>query len=428
MALVNALALFAVALLTVPALVFCVECAVALLPGGAAAPLAGASAPRPRTVVLVPAHDEQVGIAATIANLRPLLGADDRLISAEVVADNCERISSASTWRAPPAPRGHRAPRPSDEGGASRGFAIAFAMDALEAAPPDVVIIVDADCRVSADGLAILARQVIATNRTAQAEYVLAAPEVATARGTLGRAGRPRAQPRPAAGASGGWGCRSHPHGERHGVPVCGAARRAGTRRRKPGRGHGHGSRALRWPEHARRASSDAPPSSLSSELPESDGAAMGQRRRFGSNGQPRDGCGSTGRGTIAAGIRRANVDLLALGLDLCVPPLALLVMLLGAAALAGLVLAWPLGGSKVPAWVASTALAGVGLSVLGAWFKFGRDRLQAAPLLLLVPLYLLWKLPLYVSLAARGALQDLGSHATPGARAAPPEPPPPEV
>ena len=410
MALVNALALFAVALLTVPALVFCVECAVALLPGGAAAPLAGASAPRPRTVVLVPAHDEQVGIAATIANLRPLLGADDRLI---VVADNCEDLT-ASTARA----AGAEVIERHDPTRRGKGFAIAFAMDALAAAPPDVVIIVDADCRVSPDGLAILARQVMATNRSAQAEYVLSAPEVATARGTLSALAvlvRNRVRPLGLRRL----GLPSHLTGSGMAFPF--AALRA-----VPNLGGNLVEDMVMGLELALagRAPLGCPAVLVTSELPESDGAAMGQRRRW-EHGQLAT-VREYGPRTIAQGIRRADIDLLALGLDLCVPPLALLVMLLGAAALAGLALACLLGGSKVPVSVASAALAGVALSVLGAWFKFGRDKLRLRHLLL-VPLYVLWKLPLYLSLAARGAHKTWDRTRRPG-EAAPPDQPPPSV
>jgi hypothetical protein len=54
--------------------------------------------------VLVPAHNEESGIAATLAALLPQLAAGDRLL---VVADNCSD--------APPRPRARRARRSSSD-------------------------------------------------------------------------------------------------------------------------------------------------------------------------------------------------------------------------------------------------------------------------------------------------------------------------
>src|SRR3954468_13749647 len=69
--------------LLVPLAVLPVEGLAALLPRRRAA---AADGPRPRCAVLVPAHDEEAGIARTLGDLLPQLGPGDRLV---VVADNC---------------------------------------------------------------------------------------------------------------------------------------------------------------------------------------------------------------------------------------------------------------------------------------------------------------------------------------------------
>jgi cellulose synthase/poly-beta-1,6-N-acetylglucosamine synthase-like glycosyltransferase len=407
--LLNALSLTVVAILAVPALVFCVECAIALLPGGAAAPLTQAAAARPRTAVIVPAHNEQLGIALTIANLRPLLGPGDRLI---VVADNCDDLTAATARDA-----GAEVIERRDPTRRGKGFAITFALDALEAAAPDVVIVVDADCRVSADGLAILARQVMATNRPAQADYVLAAPEEATPRGTLSALAvlvRNRVRPLGLRRL----GLPSHLTGSGMAFPWA-------QLRAAPNLGGNLVEDMVMGLELALagHAPLGCPAVLVSSELPESDGAAMGQRRRW-EHGQLAT-VRQFGPRTIARGLLRANAGLLAMGLDLCVPPLALLVMMLGAGAVAGLALELMPGGSKAPALVASAALGGVGLCVLGAWFKFGRDKLRLRHLLV-VPLYVIWKVPLYLSLAARGAHKTWERTRRPGEAGPHDQPPPP--
>ena len=84
------------------------------------------------------------------------------------------------------------------------------------------------------------------------------------------------------------------------------------------------------------------------------------------------------------------------MGADLMVPPLALLVglLLLVLSAAGVLVL---VGGSTLPAWIAGVALGLVGLGVAVGWARYGRDEVPFR-YVLLVPLYVAWKIPLYVS------------------------------
>jgi len=103
----------------------------------------------------------------------------------------------------------------------------------------------------------------------------------------------------------------------------------------------------------------------------------------------------------IARGIARRNRDLLALGLDLLVPPLALLVVLL--AVLFALDALWLfVGGSVAPFAVAASAIGFVAIAVSLAWGEFGKETLPARHLLT-IPLYVLWKVPLYMSFFVRG-------------------------
>src|SRR5262245_6895136 len=74
----------ATAIVLVPMTVLVVECVAALLPVRRRPGAAAAS--RPRCAVLIPAHNEEAVIAATLASIKPQLGPDDRLV---VVADNC---------------------------------------------------------------------------------------------------------------------------------------------------------------------------------------------------------------------------------------------------------------------------------------------------------------------------------------------------
>ena len=96
----------------------------------------------------------------------------------------------------------------------------------------------------------------------------------------------------------------------------------------------------------------------------------------------------------LQAALRQRRFDLLALALEISVPPLSLWVMawmgVLGMALMAG-----GLGVS----WQPAELLGGEGLllfaAVIGVWAKFGREDLPAR-MWLAVPGYLVWKLPIY--------------------------------
>jgi len=156
-----------------PSLVFFVECLCARSRGE----LLVTNGSRPRIAVLVPAHDEETTIAATVAALRADLAETDRLL---VVADNC----SDGTAKAAAAAGAEIVERhdPSRHG---KGYALAFGVEHLSKLPPDVVVIVDADCRVSANGLEQLARVAAQTGRPIQAEYLLTLPPKPDARSAL---------------------------------------------------------------------------------------------------------------------------------------------------------------------------------------------------------------------------------------------------
>jgi hypothetical protein len=136
------------------------------------------------------------------------------------------------------------------------------------------------------------------------------------------------------------------------------------------------------------------PEARVTSVLPDRDRAAMGQRRRW-EHGSLYTALKQCPR-LIALGVIELRLDLIAIGLDLAVPPLALLVMLIGT--LFGIEVIACLIGADIRFLAGPIfALGLVACSVLGAWFKFARGELPFRALLA-VPLYVLWKVPLYVS------------------------------
>jgi MFS superfamily sulfate permease-like transporter len=63
-------------------------------------------------------------------------------------------------------------------------------------------------------------------------------------------------------------------------------------------------------------------------------------------------------------------------------------------------------GGSPLPFTTFATELGLVLLGILLVWWKYGRHTLPAR-YLLMIPLYMAWKLPLYASLIVRGRQQS---------------------
>jgi hypothetical protein len=130
------------------------------------------------------------------------------------------------------------------------------------------------------------------------------------------------------------------------------------------------------------------------SALPSDRRAAMAQRRRW-EHGQL-DTLRRYGPRLVRSGLAQGRLGIVAMGMDLLVPPLALLVGLLVFVASVALCVVM-LGGSSFPGWLAMLGLGLVGVGVAIGWARYGR---QLVPFryLLLVPFYLIWKVPLYAS------------------------------
>ncbi|MGB5810771.1 MAG: glycosyltransferase family 2 protein, partial [Polyangiales bacterium] len=134
----------------------------------------------------------------------------------------------------------------------------------------------------------------------------------------------------------------------------------------------------------------------VTSELPATTGAALQQRTRW-EHGQ----LGTLlrhGPRLLLTGLARPDLNLISLGADLLVPPLALLVAMVTLTAIAAAVLL-AATGAAYPLWIALASLGCVGLGVALAWIRFGRREVPFR-YLFVAPLYLLWKVPLYLSFA----------------------------
>jgi cellulose synthase/poly-beta-1,6-N-acetylglucosamine synthase-like glycosyltransferase len=356
-----------------PALVLFAECAAAR-PRRARerAPAAGA---RPSVVVLIPAHDEAATLGPTLDALRGQLAPRDRVL---VVADNCTDGTAEIATRG-----GAEVLERRESTRRGKGFALRSGLDALAAARPDVVVIVDADCRVAPGALDALARACAASGRPAQASYRMG-----------GEAGSALA---------------------RFAFLVRNDVRPLGLHRlRLPCPLTGTGM-AFPWPLLDRIRPEEAnlvedlqlgadlaragfaprfvPDAVVESTLPRGAAATRAQRTRW-EHGHLAT-LGRMAPRLLATALRTRTLEPLALAADLAVPPLALLALVQGAA-LAAATLTFALGAGALPLVVAAAAVAVFAGAIALAWTRHGRGVVSARQLLG-APLYALRKVPLYV-------------------------------
>ncbi|HTJ05138.1 MAG TPA: glycosyltransferase family 2 protein [Caldimonas sp.] len=367
----------------VPASVLLVEVLAALVP--ARRDDDAATAVRPRVVVLVPAHDEANGIAATVRTIAAQLGVDDRVV---VVADNCSDATAEIA-----AANGAEVVVRNDGERRGKGYALDFGVRHLERSPPEVVVVVDADCELHPGGVDRLAQQCARTARPAQALDLMRAPAGAGLKARIAEfAWVVKNQVRPL-------GC------HRLGLPC----QLMGTGMAFPWRvisqaplASGHIVEDLRLGLDL--AAAGCPPifcpgALVTSSFPSEAQGVAEQRTRW-EHGHVgvilREAPRAFWRSLV-----RGRPALAAMALDVCVPPLALFVALLVVQAAVDVALV-AVGGSAVALVLALAALATVAAATLLAWLGFGR-RIVSFAELLGAPLYVLAKLPLYARFLRRG-------------------------
>jgi cellulose synthase/poly-beta-1,6-N-acetylglucosamine synthase-like glycosyltransferase len=367
--------LVALCIVLVPVLVLLTQVLLAMLPVRAAPPLPG---PRPRIAILIPAHNEEGGLLATLSSLQPQLGTTDRIL---VVADNCSDHTAEVARRAGAdvVERSHAELR-------GKGYALDFGVQALAAAPPDVVVIVDADCIVADGAVARLAGLAAQHQRPVQALYLMHTP---AGRGPLKKIAEfawiVKNKVRPLGWFRLDWPCQLMGTGMAFPWQTIQAARLA----------TGHIVEDMKLGMDLALAGSApmfCPHALVHSYFPTSNEGTQSQRTRW-EHGHL-SMITSTAPAILLAAVRRASASLFAFGLDLCVPPLALLVLLV--CGLTGLSLLLALfGGPVAPLALGVLAGAALGAAILVAWWRHGRAVLSGKELAL-AALYVVAKIPLY--------------------------------
>jgi len=355
-----------------------------------------AASPRPGTphkaAILMPAHNEAAGISRTIALLRPALDDNIRLI---VIADNCSDDTAAIARAA-----GATVIERHDTALRGKGHALAFGRDWIKAQAsqsvpdcsiPDCIIVLDADCEIDGAGLRLLIETTCSSQRPVQSCYLLrsAADDGAmTQISNFAMLIKNRVRQRGAAALGspailGGTGMAfpwtlidTAPLATSHLVEdlVLGL----------------HFARAGAAPVYLEAAATWSDPASQQDTLTQRTRWEQGYIQTALRHGVP----------VFLEGLLKLRPSLAWFGLSLLVPPLALL-MSLSLLALAASGLLALFGASLLPALILAAAFFLIALLLALAWMRDGRQTVSAATLAR-IPLYILWKIPVYLRLASK--------------------------
>ena len=340
-------------------------------------------------VIVVPAHDEAEVVGETLRLLKASLGPGMSLL---VVADNCTD-STAEVVRA----LGVEVVERTDAERRGKGFALAFAAEHLRSDPPDIFAVMDADCAIDRPSLQALVEGAHASRGPVQAVNLL----------------RPDRNAPPLVQLSNFAFVLKNLVRQRGLQRLAGRVHLTGTGMAMPfGLFHISGDTRSSIVEDLALgldlANAGHPPKLIGNAFVWSGSASeqgtLVQRRRW------EGGFLSTAlrQGPKEAwhGLVRGKPRAVLAALDLMVPPLALFAVLNVAALLVAAALVLASGSAWWPVLAQFGLLAFALTSVLIAWAREGRDFISLGVLARL-PLYVLWKVPMYLGLARRGTPKE---------------------
>ncbi|MGB0564023.1 MAG: glycosyltransferase family 2 protein, partial [Spirulinaceae cyanobacterium] len=123
---------------------------------------------RPTVAVLVPAHNEALGIRRT---LEQLILQVERAAQVVVIADNCSDETAAIARDL-----GVTVLERFNERDRGKGFALDYGLKHLAAQPPEIVVMVDADCDLTPGTIDQIAHQAARTGCPVQSLYLMETP------------------------------------------------------------------------------------------------------------------------------------------------------------------------------------------------------------------------------------------------------------
>jgi cellulose synthase/poly-beta-1,6-N-acetylglucosamine synthase-like glycosyltransferase len=333
---------------------------------------------RPRVGVLVPAHNESAGLEPTIRNIQAQLRAGDQLL---IVADNCTDDTAAVA-----ASLGAEVIERNDLLKKGKGYALEFGVKHFVKDPPEILVMVDADCFLTTGSIDALTHACHESSRPVQALNLMKAPDELFARFQLAEfIWRIKNWVRPLGLLTLNLPCQLTGTGMVFPWNIIRSANLASDETVED----------LKLGLELTCAGMSplfCPSACVVSYFPSSLNGAITQRQRW-------------ERGHLHMIIRmvpwllwnalvRRNLALMVLTLDLSVPPLSILVLIqIALLVISGL--AAYLGLSLTSFYLILAEMITLALAVFLSWAKFGRDIVPVSKVLML-PLHVLGKLGLY--------------------------------
>jgi cellulose synthase/poly-beta-1,6-N-acetylglucosamine synthase-like glycosyltransferase len=373
-----ALFYFVLLLLAIPVLTFSFQILVAIIPGYRSTPIVPS---QKRIAILIPAHNESAGIEHTLQSIQQQATTNTRIV---VVADNCTDNTAEVARKA-----GVEAIERFDQEKRGKGYALDFGLQFLKQSPPEIVMVFDADCEIETGTIDALANAVVTRQSAIQALYLIQSKAGGDIKSKIAEF----------AYVVKSW---TRPLGfHRLGLPM----QLMGSGMAFPWQQienanlvHGSIVEDMKLGIDltiAYRAPGFCPEAYVTSLFPEHDAGTESQRKRW-EHGHI-SMIVKEGIPLLLKGITSLNFSIIAMALDLIVPPLALLFLLSALFALVSAV-AWFITGDAQP-WS-----LGVGVFILFtgfvliAWFKHGKNILPLMSLFAYAPVYALSKIKLYLN------------------------------
>ncbi|KQT37345.1 MULTISPECIES: glycosyltransferase family 2 protein [unclassified Methylophilus] len=364
--------------LAIPVLTFCIQILVAVLPGYRNQKINLQTA---SVALLIPAHNEAAGISDTLNSIKKAATPNTRIV---VIADNCTDNTAeiARSHGAEVTARSHETLR-------GKGYALDFGIKYLSDNPPEIVIVFDADCLVHQDTINALVQSVIKDGRAVQGLYLIQSKPTSPVKTKLSEF----------AYVVKSW---TRPLGfYRLGLPM-----------QLMGSGM-----AFPWSQIAqadfshgsivedmklgidlagqKMAPKFCPEAFVSSIFPEHQEGEKTQRKRWehGHLGMIiQEGLPLLGRG-----IKSFDFEMIAMALDLCVPPVALLFLISGLFSFLSLIV-YVSGHYTFPWVLGIMQFLLLSVFVLIAWLKHGTKIISLTALLAFAPVYAFSKIKMYIS------------------------------
>ncbi|MGF1492360.1 MAG: glycosyltransferase family 2 protein [Microcoleaceae cyanobacterium] len=380
--LLSSVLLAPVAVLALPIGSLFIECVLAFLPKQAA--LETGDAPSASFSILIPAHNEASQIQSTIADLLPQVPDPSQIV---VIADNCTDDTADLARQ-----QGVTVIERRNQQQRGKGYALDYGLEFLAQDPPEVVVMVDADCRVEPSTIYRIVALSSQTRQPVQSLYLMETPAQPSSKDSISALAflvknhvRPEGLlklkvpcPLTGTGMAFPWASLQ---------PISLASGNIVEDMQL-----GIDLAIMGYPPRF------CPDARVMGVLPQQEQTASKQRTRW-EHGHLQLILSQAPR-LVKAALRQRSWKLFVMALDLSVPPLSLLAMvwlsMLFLTTLAGIIgLGWQaaiLATIEGVLFLAATFLA---------WFKFGQEQVPLKTLLQ-IPLYILWKIPLYFKFVSK--------------------------